>query len=332
MAHQIEFIDGVPSIAYSGETPWHSLGKRIPADLTPEQICEASGTNWQVEKRPSTVTLNGAQIETGGGVLVRVPNGKNIRKETILTNLPDINNWFENQNSEAFSFFNDFVKAGDMEMHTAGSLKNGKIVWALAKVKESFTVVGKKDEVESYLLFSNPHQYGKAISVLFTPTRVVCNNTLTMALGGADNGRVNTSHRTKFDADEVKEKLGIAHEKLAQYKEAAQFLASKKYKEEDVVEYFNRIFPVLQRDPTKDYVRGQQKEMTKAAEVAAGIVETQPGHQFAPGTFWNLMQAATFTTNHVVGRSDDTRVASLWYGASRATNTKALNVALEMAS
>lgn len=66
-------------------------------------------------------------------------------------------------------------------MHTAGSLKGGQQVWALAKIKESFDVFGD-DTVESYLLFSNPHQYGKSINVRFTPVRVVCNNTLTMSL------------------------------------------------------------------------------------------------------------------------------------------------------
>ena len=69
-----------------------------------------------------------------------------------------------------------------MEMHTAGSLKGGQQVWALAKIKESFDVFGKEDTVESYLLFSNPHQYGKSIDIRFTPIRVVCNNTLTFSL------------------------------------------------------------------------------------------------------------------------------------------------------
>ena len=65
---------------------------------------------------------------------------------------------------EAFDFFSDFVKAGDMEMHTAGSLDDGKMVWALAKVNESFELF-KGDKVDSYLLFSNPHQYGKSSSI-----------------------------------------------------------------------------------------------------------------------------------------------------------------------
>ena len=97
----------------------------------------------------------------------------------VLTNIGQI--WNPVQNEEAFEFFSEYVLAGDMEMHTAGSLKGGQMVWALAKVKESFDLFGG-DKVESYLLFSNPHLYGKSIDIRFTPIRVVCNNTLSLSL------------------------------------------------------------------------------------------------------------------------------------------------------
>jgi hypothetical protein len=105
-------------------------------------------------------------------------------------------------------------------MHTAGSLRDGQYVWALAKVKESFDVFGE-DTVESFLLFSNPHVYGKSVDVRFTPIRVVCNNTLSMSLEGKAKNGVKVGHRAEFNADSVKETLGLAHEKFAKYKEMA---------------------------------------------------------------------------------------------------------------
>ena len=97
--------------------------------------------------------------------------------------------WNPLQNAEAFKFFNDFVEAGDMTMETGGVLRDGQQVWALAKVGESFTLANG-DKVEGYLLFSNPHQFGKSIDIRFVAIRVVCNNTLTFALEGSAKHKV----------------------------------------------------------------------------------------------------------------------------------------------
>ena len=99
-----------------------------------------------------------------------------------------------------------------MEMHTAGALKGGQIVWALAKVKESFDLF-KGDTVESYLLFSSPHKFGQSIDVRFTPIRVVCNNTLTLSLDQNSVNSVKVSHKRAFNADEVKDMLGLLIDK-----------------------------------------------------------------------------------------------------------------------
>ena len=222
MAHEVE------TMAYAGELPWHGLGTKVSNDLTPFQMQQKAGLDWAVEKVDAYVTIGGKQIKTGQQALVRTSD------QTILTNVGE--NWNPVQNTEAFEFFSEFVLSGDMEMHTAGSLKNGQIVWALAKVNESFDVFGD-DRVDAYMLFSNPHQYGRSIDIRFTPIRVVCNNTLTMALDNASTQQVKVGHRKVFDADEVKSTLGIAHEKFAKYKEMAQFLGSKKFKVENLIQY-----------------------------------------------------------------------------------------------
>ncbi len=235
MAHMIEFMDGKASMAYAGETPWHGLGTEVPADITPADMLKAAGLDWRVTPVPAFAEIAGKQVSVGHSALVRDVDNK------ILDVITD--DWIPNQNESAFEFFNDFVAAGEMEMHTAGSLRDGQLVWALAKVKESFELF-KGDTVESYLLFTNPHKYGWSIDVRFTPIRVVCNNTLTLSLNTQSSKIVKVSHRREFDGDLVKETLGVAKEKLAKYKEMAAYLGSKRFTDESIVDYFTRVFPV----------------------------------------------------------------------------------------
>lgn len=315
--HNIEMIDGKAQIAYAGQLPWHGLGTEVGTDLTPEEIMVASGTDWEVGLSPTFWEMNGVRRPTGQSVLYRTSDNR------LMDVVSD--NWKPVQNRDAFNFFCEFVERGEMEMHTAGSLNNGRIVWALAKLKESFALFDKKDEIEQYLLFTNPHQFGKAIDVRTTFIRVVCNNTLTAALEGSTTNQVSVSHRSIFDADAVKAKLEIAAKKRSDYEIRAKFLGSVKAKEEDIVEYFVRLFPNLtSREEKKDLP-------SKNANIARAILETQPGHDFGAGTWWQPFNAVTFMTNHVLGRTNNTRLTSTWYGSNRNLNTRALNLAVEMA-
>lgn len=309
MSHEIE------TIAYSGEEPWHGLGIKVPADLTPAQMQEAAGLNWTVDKVPLFGTHNGKKHGTGKSGLFRASDS------TLLDVVSD--DWNVVQNDTAFEFFNDFVAAGDMEMHTAGSLKNGQIVWALAKIKESFEVV-KDDVVDSYMLFTNPHKYGWATSVSFTGIRVVCMNTLRLSLGSANSDKiVKVHHHQQFNSDDVKVLMGISHEKLQTYKEMAQFLASKKAKKENVIEYFNRVFPMTSKN--------SQKETSRNATIAMDLLEKQPGAEFAAGTWWQPANSVTYMFDHLIGHNADNRLTNSWYGSGRKTKIDAMKLAVEMA-
>ena len=309
----------IETMAYAGEVPWHGLGTKVPADLSPAQMLEKAGLDWSVEKIPAFANISGKQVNVGWSALTRSSD------ERILGVVS--NDWNPVQNSEAFQFFDEYCRAGDMEMHTAGSLKDGQIVWALAKVKDSFDLF-KGDQVDSYLLFTNPHKFGQCIDVRFTPIRVVCNNTLTLSLNQRSDRMVKKNHRTVFDANEVKQTLGIATEKLAKYKEMAAFLGSKKYKDETIKEYFNRVFPVIAYDKEKG---PQRKELSKSATRALEVVETQPGAKFAEGSWWQAFNAVTYLTDHEIGRSQDTRLQSAWFGANKNLKIKALETAVEFA-
>ena len=313
MAHMIE------TIAYAGEVPWHGLGVKVPADLSPAQMLEKADLNWTVEKTPAFANIGGKQVSVGWSALTRSSDN------SILSVVS--NDWNPVQNSEAFEFFDEYCRVGDMEMHTAGSLRDGQIVWGLAKVKDSFDLF-KGDQVDSYLLFTNPHKFGQCIDVRFTPIRVVCNNTLTLSLSQKSDRVVKKNHRTEFNAAEVKQTLGIATEKLAKYKEMAAFLGSKRYTEETAKQYFNTVFPVIAYNKEKG---PQRKELSKSATRALEVLDTQPGARFAEGSWWQAFNAVTYLTDHEIGRSQDTRLQSAWFGANKNLKIKALETAVEFA-
>ena len=315
MAHELEMINGEAQMAYraSQGKPWHGLGVPVSDDMTPMEMMKVAGLDWEVEKVDTFYRYKGDNHRTGQQALVRSTDGK------ILTQVGE--GWNPVQNAEAFDFFTDFVKAGDMVMDTAGSLKDGQIVWALADVRDGFSLFNG-DDVRGYLLFSNPHQYGKAIDIKFVMERVVCNNTLTVALHEKGQPAVRVNHRSVFDADKVKEILGLGHNKVEKFKEAAEFLGSKQYDRAQLERFFGKIFGESSRE---------DKVLSRTAERAMEIVENQPGDHFRPGTWWNAYNAVTYLTDHELCRSQDTRLTAAWFGGNAKRKVDALDIALEMA-
>lgn len=312
MAHLVE------TMAYAGETPWHGLGVPVHNDLTPAQMLEKAGLDWTVEKVPTFCEFKDELIPTDDYALVRSSDSK------VLTTVSG--DWEPIQNHEAFEFFNDFVMAGDMEMHTAGSLDGGRSVWALAKIKESFEIVGG-DRVEPYLLFSNPHTYGKCVDIRFTGIRVVCNNTLTVALNGTTDMMVRLNHRNKFDAESVKYTLGMASKRMGTYVDVAKYLTTKRITDDTVKNYFRTVFPSMVKDDT-DYL---DRPLSRPASMALEVLETQPGAEYGAGSWWQAFNAVTYTTDHLLGHSVDSRLKSAWYGQNRQRKIKALETAVEFA-
>ena len=306
----------VETMAYAGELPWHGLGVKVIDDLTPEQMMQKAGVDWSVEKQ-DLITSGGSTV-SNKQALVRSSDG------SVLDVVGK--GWNPVQNAEAFNFFEEYVRAGDMQMHTAGSLNDGKMVWALAKANESFELFNG-DVTENYFLFSNPHEFGKAIDIRMTPIRVVCNNTLTLSLSQSSDAMLKVNHRKEFDVAEVKETLGIAKEKMEQYKSMAEFLGSKRYTSENIVEYFNEVFGSV----AKEKVDGVTPFTSNNAKNAMEYLDTQPGANFAQGSFWNAFNTVTYMTDHVQGRSNDGRMTSSWYGRNRRVKLKALDKALEYA-
>ena len=314
MSHEIEMVNGVAQMAYAGDLPWHGLGQQVSDDITTDGMMKAAGLDWSVTKQPM-------YYMDDLGEMGEVP-GKSALVRSSDNKVMDIvgQDWNPVQNAEAFEFFREFVDTGDMQMHTAGSLKDGKMVWALAKVNDGFTIktAQGEDSVESYLLFSNPHQYGKSIDVRFTPIRVVCNNTLTLSLNQNVDQYVRMGHQRPFNAEDAMATLGMAHKKLETYKEAAEYLCQKSYTTDDMLNYFNQVFP-----------SASDRDSNKSRE-AQEVMHTQAGAALGEGTFWQLFNTVTYMTDHTLGRNSDTRLQSSWYGQNQNVKKKALELAVNM--
>ena len=302
-------------IASSNQSPWEIIGKRVRQGISPLELLKEAGLDWTVDKVQYQYEYKGEIKKSSKYALVRSSDSCELTTTT--------DDWEPVQNAEAFNFFTDFVKAGDMEMDLTNSICNGRIVWALAKVKESFTLFGE-DRVESNLLFTLPHEYGRSIDIRFTPIRPICGNSLVLALTRKGDLSVRINHRKKFDAEVAKKALGIAHHRLDAYRKNAEFLGARRARDEQLKEFFMRVFPSVSEEK-------KELKLSRPAKLALDQLETQPGAHFAKGSWWQAYNAATFTIDHLILKDPEKRLFSSWYGANRTKKIKALETAIEMA-
>ena len=331
--------DAVETMAWANTPPWHSLGTKVSNNLSPEQMCEAAGINWTVSKRPVFYKNAAGEYLPAEREFILARDSDDQFLSAVGTH------WKPNQNIDAFGVFKKFVTAGKMKMETAGSLMNGKYVWGLAKLEANFAV-GKSDEVKGYMLMSNPHVHGKSIIYKTTAVRVVCWNTLTMALGanlrgaafGAkeDEGTFRVPHSQKFNSEAAEIAIGLATGLMDELKDASNLLAKKKAKPDKVEEYFGRLLnfdPAKAAHKKKDGVEIEAIKEPDMLKQFRAMLETGPGADLntAKGTWWGATQAVTHTIDHRIGNSRDTALRAAWFGRKAGLKVDAFKLALEYA-
>jgi phage/plasmid-like protein (TIGR03299 family) len=325
MAHEVE------TMAYANETPWHGLGTPVADNLTPAQMLQAAGLDWKVQKK-ALVVDDLDHVLSSHYALVRDSDSK------ILGVCG--NEYQPTQNQDVFDFFEKFCKAGDMKMETAGSLNGGKRVWGLAKINGGF-MLGGKDEVEGYILLDNPHIWGRSLQILFTPIRVVCNNTLTAALRNNDNleSTFRMSHDRVFD-DKIKEtaaeKVGLAMKALDIFKDQSEFLSKKRASDQKVMEFFSNLINPTQYQAALEASEDgtvNHADLGRTVNRLLGIMHTQPGAELATsaGTWWGAFNAVTYYYDHVAGTDQDKRLTSAWFGSAATRKRQALDLAVQFA-
>ncbi len=197
----------VSSMAYVNEAPWHGLGNQLAANQPLEVWAKQAGMDWRIEE--AEVRFVSGMAGTTLGSIHAFPEQKVLYRSDTKAPLSVVSRRYQVvQPAEIIEFYRDLTEAGGYELETAGVLKDGKKLWALARTGQNATLKGR-DRVNGYLLLATACDGSLATTAQFTSVRVVCNNTLAIALGDS-TGAVKVPHRSQFDAQAVKRQLGIA--------------------------------------------------------------------------------------------------------------------------
>jgi phage/plasmid-like protein (TIGR03299 family) len=322
MAHMIDMTNNRANIAFIGATPWHGLGVDMPAGADLDQWRIAAGLDYTVKQTPALFD-NGKEVVRGeGSILFRDDTG------AMLSHVSD--RYKIVQPADVVEFYRDLCAVQGFTMETMGALSDGKRVWALAKVGEGFTV-GRNDRIESYMLLATSYDKSMATRAMFTNVRVVCHNTISMAMA-AKNCGVSISHSAMFNADKVKIDLGIMTDGNKVMAEAFNAMADVKVKDNDAVRWIARVLFDIDNDDDL------QKVNTRKDNIIQGVFGLYKGNgkgssfETAHGTAFGLLNAITEHVDHHAARNDNNRLQSAWFGAGDTLKNKAYTEALALAS
>ncbi len=312
----------VESMMYVGKTPWHGLGVPLQQPPTAAEAIQAAGLDWAVEKRP--VFVGGTPDPSSQPQHAPIPDWSAVVRQDSGGVLGVVGRtWKPLQNRDAFAFFDPFIRAKAAQYHTAGSLKGGRYVWVLAKLAGDPIQVAKGDEVLRYLLLSNSHDGKAAINVRFTPVRVVCWNTLSMAESDDASPFLRIRHKgnVRDTLERVQQVVDVTNRTFEATIQQYRFLAARKV--DNIERYVLRVLGVAP-DPDQPPPR--------ALEPIAQLFQHGRGQENRAirGTYWAAYNAITEWVDHERGR-DGTRLLAAWYGEGRRVKQRALTLATELA-
>lgn len=305
----------IDSMMAVGQTPWHGLGKVLPEGtrLSVEEAMTAAQLDWVVDTLP---------LFTEAGK--RVPAYATFRSDNNATLGVVGERYRPLQNVEAFRFFQPFLDANEATFETAGALGNGEKVWVLAKLTNNPDMVIKKDDIVSkYILLSNSHDGTTAIRTGFTPIRVVCQNTLSIAHNNSQSKllKVKHTHSASATLQTIRETMNAIDSSFEATAEQYRYLADKQVGKKELEQYVKVVFNKAEEDESK-----------RLLEKVVPLFEAGKGADIAGTTWWGAYNAITEFTSWHRGRSQDTRMQSLWFGQSKETNDRALETAMKMAA
>jgi phage/plasmid-like protein (TIGR03299 family) len=337
----------------AGEPAWHGLGINIANAVTARQAIILAHLDWKVEKRKLFAHWG------GDGASLEVSNWFATMRSDTNAVLGVVSGQYRVlQNVDAFSFMDEAIQEGAAMWETAGALNGGKRVWMLARIPKSVKAM-KGDEVNPYALLCNGHDGGLAVHIMATTVRVVCNNTLNLALSKAEGKElwVRHSQSLKGKIELAKRHLGIIGMRAGEFEKQAQALARVSMKGTQVSGYVEKFFPTKMKpnftdgaallesitngqqarsDVVRDLLAGHYAETERIAKRNQGILEqilTNFENDPARGTAWGAYNAVSEYADHQKRyESADTRLNSAWFGAGNDLKQEAYTAALALAA
>jgi len=316
----------VQSMAYAGDTPWHGLGNQLSPKQPIETWQKQAGMDWTIES--AAVRFVAGQAGSGLGSIHAFPEQRVLYRSDTKAPLSVVSSRYQVvQPREILEFYRDLTEVGGFELETAGVLKDGRKLWALARTGQSASLKGQ-DEVNGYLLLATACDGTLATTAQFTSVRVVCNNTLQIALGDSA-GAVKVPHRSQFDAQAVKRQLGIAISSWDGFIVRMKALADRKVNDTAAEAFFRRVltYPASSsglvpatNDSAIRAVQSLYAGRGKGATLAS-----------ASGTAWGLVNSITeFVDHQRRARSEDHRRDAAWFGAGATIKQRAWDEAMKL--
>lgn len=274
MAHEVE------SLMYVRETPWHGLGTKVEEAPTSAEAIKLAGLDWEVQPKP---------IYTEDNIVI--PNHKaNVRDidNKVLGIVTDRYKIVQNQ--DAFDFTDNLI-GEDCKYETAGSLCGGKKIFLLARMPERKIL---EEAFDPYICFTNTHDGSGSIRAIMTPTRVVCQNTLSLALKNASR-MWSTRHVGDLESKlaEARHTLQLANDYMDKFEIVADQLAHTKVTDEEVIKFLDDLFPVDENDSDR------KKRNVSDAKEQFMICMLSPDILKYKGTAYQVVQAASDFATHI---------------------------------
>jgi phage/plasmid-like protein (TIGR03299 family) len=299
----------VETMAYAGEKPWHGLGNKLAPQQPIEVWKKNAGMDWQIEQSDVRYITGNHNV----GVIKTFPEQKVLYRSDTKAPLAVVSKRYQVvQPGEILEFYRDLTDMGGFELETAGVLKEGRKFWALARTGQSAMLRGR-DHVNGYLLLATACDGTLATTAQFTSVRVVCNNTLAIALSQGDNA-VKVPHRSRFDAAAVKQQLGVTVSTWDRFVEQMKGLSDVRMNPDSVDVMLRRVFAYSASSASK-----QATVVNERAVAAVRSLYDGDGRgallASSKGTAWGLVNSVTqYVDFHRKARSDDHRRDAAWFG------------------
>lgn len=313
----------VETMAYAGEKPWHGLGNKLAPQQAIEIWKQQAGMDWKIEESEVRYITGNSNV----GVINAFPEQKVLYRSDTKSPLAVVSKRFQVvQPGEILEFYRDLTACNGFELETAGVLREGRKFWALARTGQSTTLKGR-DKVDGYLLLATACDGTLATTAQFTSVRVVCNNTLAIALGDS-RCAIKVPHRSQFNPEAVKRHLGITVSSWDGFVARMKALAERPVDPDSVEALLRRVLTYQAQDNKATVVNEQALATVRSLYEGGGRGALMASSR---GTAWGLLNSVTeYVDHHRRARSDDHRRDAAWFGQGAQLKQRAWDEAMKL--